>query len=716
MENTPEFPSFSQFPLHPLEFRHSRMYMSIETMFCSAPGSRVVNRPRIISFAWLITLLAGFAADLSAQIQQGDPLELWFVELNKRVPRKADGYNADTTKKMLAACEAIEKWVIQKAEFRQVYSSAQAAPITQQLISIKRRVDELLESALTVRQQFAALKAGPAQRDAMRNYLRTTSELIDLSGRLRYALNDIQRTALSRFLRGPNDRAQLLDLLIREKCSIGALVLVEDMMSPDESRTGNELEIYKLLQLISVTGQNALIPQLTLLLESPDIPPGLLLTAVETVRNIGLPQEPRPGDPDDLPPPPITARRVLEIISKIAPSQLSKDEAARHAKLVEWLDNRIKKGVTEDSYRLGHFDVKPGDWLLMRNPSPYNLFTDLSPGLFTHVGVVTTEDGSDGIRRMVLVDLPERGSKMPATNVETYVLRTLHCMFLRHPDPEVAKKMSDAARDTIGNPTEFDLNFRTQRVLDLKGQSLVGRKIHTYCAGLLLLTALQTDQPREDFFPITEFPAGGYAVENLAKLGMSLGEDFISPTGALFSTKMQIAGRREPMYDPRREIEEKVFDFFADSLETKVATPAPDLFKSIRMKLAEASKSNPLLAQALAQAAGVSAEMDLAAAAKAAAVVETIDEAAFGASKEYQEAREAMRLRPQESLAGRTEAEIAQIRKYRQRHADLYNSFHQGTTTPRQLRIKLVEYYIKAGQAELERRYFTPEKTETPTK
>jgi hypothetical protein len=42
----------------------------------------------------------------------------------------------------------------------------------------------------------------------------------------------------------------------------------------------------------------------------------------------------------------------------------------------------------------------------MRNPSPYNLFTDLAPGLFTHVGVVAVETGSDGKRRMVVVDLP----------------------------------------------------------------------------------------------------------------------------------------------------------------------------------------------------------------------------------------------------------------------------------------------------------------------
>ena len=100
----------------------------------------------------------------------------------------------------------------------------------------------------------------------------------------------------------------------------------------------------------------------------------------------------------------------------------------------------------------------------MRNPSPYNLFTDLSPGLFTHVGVVAAETGKDGIRRLVLVDLPERGTTMPATNVDAFVNRSLHYMFLRHPDPAVAKKMGDTAAAVIGAPTEFDLNFRTDHV------------------------------------------------------------------------------------------------------------------------------------------------------------------------------------------------------------------------------------------------------------
>ena len=126
-------------------------------------------------------------------------------------------------------------------------------------------------------------------------------------------------------------------------------------------------------------------------------------------------------------------------------------------------------------------------------------------------------------------------TQIPATTIDTYVQRTLNYMVLRHPDEKVARQMADAARSVIGNESQFDLNFRTERLTPLKGKPLKGKKIHTYCAGLLLLCGQQTAEPRRAFFPIPEYPAGGLAVKNLAKLGLTFGDKFISPTGALFS-------------------------------------------------------------------------------------------------------------------------------------------------------------------------------------
>jgi hypothetical protein len=343
----------------------------------------------------------------------------------------------------------------------------------------------------------------------------------------------------------------------------------------------------------------------------------------------------------------------------------------------------------------------------MRNPSPYNLFTDLSPGLFTHVGVVAAHTGSDGIRRIVIVDLPEKGRRMPGTNADVFVQRTLHFVFLRHPDEKVASRMAEVAASTIGQQTEFDLNFRTQRLLELKGQPLDGRTIHTYCAGLLLLCAQATSKPQEEFFPIAEFPAGGRTIENLATIGITFGDNFVSPTGALFSPRLQLVGTREPMYDPRREVEEAVFDHFAQSVAVKKLTPSLDWLQTLKGKLAAAADLNPALASALARAADAPKQTELASAAKAAAVIETLDEIAFSASGDFLAARRAIVERDGEPRgAGDSTSQARQNAEFRKLHAKLITRWEEGSLTPRDLRLALVQYYIARGKQQLDERFF----------
>jgi hypothetical protein len=476
----------------------------------------------------------------------------------------------------------------------------------------------------------------------------------------------------------------------------------------------------KVIQLMATAGSIDSVSDLSALALDGITPPALVLAAAEAIRALGLPQDPRPGQDDSLPQPPITAAKLQERLAKIDPAAWKPTERSHVESLLAWLSQRNERGLEGNIYRLGQFEVQPGDWLLMRNPSPYNLFTDLSPGLFTHVGVVTIETGSDGRRRMVVVDLEERGTSIPATNVETFLRRTLHYVFLRHSDPTVARKMGDAAASIIGNPAEFDLNFRTDRIAALTGMPLTGQKIHTYCAGLLLLCAEQTSEPREMFFPITETTAAGHTTENMAKFGLSLGSGFVSPTGALFSPKLEIVGRSEPMYDPQREIEEAIYDHFAQLMEEKDLHPTADLFQALRLKMAEASKTSPLLANALAASANVSAQMDLASAAKTAAVIETLDEIAYDASREFDAAQRAIVDGPQALADDRpsstgqrsqlTPDERAAIDKYRNRHADLAARWNQRQLSPRGLRIDLVKYYIQQGCGQLDDRFGSGEK------
>jgi hypothetical protein len=664
------------------------------------------------------TLTAGTIALASAGFlpraaAQESAISQWLTHLENRLPKTAADCATNKAGPVEEAADAIELWAAELASFRALSRAEQIVSRVEELVAAQDRVDRLLERMLALRTAFAAADLGDNERPAIRRYLRLSTTLIDLAGRTRYQLRDTLDMAAYQIASRPDLRDKVIDLLIERKSQIGAAVMAAALFDPppdaaNRARPANDATKAKLLELIARTGEISQLPTLARFVRASGQQPELVVAAADAIRRVGLPQDPRPGQEDDkdIPKPDITAADLHGILSKLPAAQLSAKASQKHDELVTWLAARKAKGIEEDSLRLGHFDVRPGDFMLMRNPSPYNLFTDLSPGLFTHVGVVTEETAKDGKRRIVVVDLPERGRQIPATAVEAYVQRSLHYMFLRHPDPPVAKKLAETAAAIIGNPSEFDLNFRTESVLPLKGKPLAGQKIKTYCAGLLLVCAQETGRPRESFFPIAERGAGGNAPANIAKMGFSCGKDFISPTGALFSPELQIVGRRAPLYDPVREIEEAVFDHFAAGLETKTYVPSLSFAQSLRLKLAEYAKDSPELADAIRREANVGSEVDLVAAAKAQAFVETLDEVAYGHSRMFMDAHLALTTPDLDALVeqGYTGDQVTALKQLRQQHAAIYRRLSQ--MTPRGLRIELVNIYANRGKTEIDRRFF----------
>ncbi|MEX2141290.1 MAG: hypothetical protein WD894_18640 [Pirellulales bacterium] len=652
------------------------------------------------------------AARAPARINQtAQSASQWVTYLARMQPKDAAGYADLQLEQFAQGVSAVEYWTAQLAQYDGTERVDHVLAITERLLAIKDGIDRQLETAMAQRTGFADIKPAEKRHEAATSYFWATSSYIDLSGRLRYLLFDALNFAADTAVERPENYNRLLDLLVRYKSGIGAVVVSSGLFDPPPSEEGavpvSLPAKLRILRLVGDSGNYELVPELARLVKHPRATARLVIAAADALVRLGLPQEQRPGQDPTLPKPSITARELAALLAKQDLRRLTAEERAARDRLVATVRAAAKSGLAGDTYRLGSIEIQPGDWLLMRNPSPYNLFTDLSPGLFTHVGVAAIERGSDGVRRMVIIDIPERGPEMPATNVDTFVQRTRHFVFLRHPDADTARQMAEAAVATVGNVTEFDLNFRTDRVLALRGLPLAGQKIHTYCAGYLYLCALQTDRPREEFFPLSEGPAPGYTADNLAKFGFTFGEDFISPTGAFFSPTLRLVGRRDPMYDPRREVEEAVFDHFAQSLMTREVTPAPDAFQLLRLKVAEAAKDNPLLAKAVAGAVGVAQDMDLVAAAKAKALIEALDEIAYGASGDFLEARDAIMsggtVPPGTKLSA---AEQSRLRELHTRHASLVDRWQKRQLTPRALRIELVQYYIAEGKRRLEERFF----------
>ncbi|MEK6249955.1 MAG: hypothetical protein N2C12_17355, partial [Planctomycetales bacterium] len=546
----------------------------------------------------------------------------------------------------------------------------------------------------------------------MRSFLSCTASLTDLSGRLRYLLVDLLSSALYDLGSDATALERLVDLLLEKQSEVGAMIVVEALFD-----SGNQDGIArlsgrakgKILQLIRDTRQKETLSQLAEFVQIPGLSGELILLGAHTINHVGLPQQPRPGRDPTLQTPAISAQQLYDIVTAADMARLASPWVQLRTGLLTRLDQRRTKGVREDKYRLGDMEIRAGDWLLMKNPSPYNLFTDLYPGLYTHVGVVAVEQGSDGQRRFVIIDLPEIGNSIPAVTVDTFVKRTLDYVFLRHNDPVVASRMAKVAQAVIGNESKFDLNFRTDGIEKLKGQNLSGKKIDGYCAGLLLLCAQESEKPRHDFFPIPEHPARGKTLANLRRLDVSMDRDFLSPTGPLFSPHMKVVGRSRSMYSPRREIEQAIYDHFARQMRQRQLVPSRDWAAALKVTLAKTFRDNPTVNNALADAAGVNRNMDLVAAAKLGAVVQTLDVFAYGASGDFGDTRRAFRIGRIQDLqaAAATGAEIDEVLNYRRQHADLYVRWEAGMISPRQLRLELVNYYISDGKRQLDQRFFS---------
>lgn len=653
---------------------------------------------------------------LSATQVAAEQLTQAIATLHQTLPKTSAECVPGTAEKVTQAANGVIDAAVTVTRFDDGFEPNQLLQYAKILARANQGIEHLFESTIALRTGFAAMPEGDERRHAAREYLAVMASMTDLAGRFRYLLFDADTLDYIEWelVEYPLLYQQLLNLFDETGCTVGSSIAAKSLVYPlEKASDSDEVAVTAdtkshILRVVASTAPQTGLQRLTDFLNSDTTTPALVIETAATIRQLGLPQEPAANQDPTLPRPYITPGELRERLQALPTASLSAAEYRQRASLINWLDQRVEKGLVEDTYRMGRFEVQAGDWLLMRNPSPYNLFTDLSPGLFTHVGVVAMEEGPDGVRRMVVVDLPERGTHMPSTNVDLFVLRTLDYMFLRAKDNAAADTMGQVAASVIGNPVQFDLNFRSDHIVELQGKPLEDQQITGYCAGLLLLCAQETDAPREAFFPIPEYPADGRLLDNLATLGLSIGDNFVSPTGALFSPAMEVVGRSEPMYDPRREVEQAIYDHFASSLDTRTLTPSSDMYQSLRLRVAQMSSTNSLLSKALAKAAGVGAETDLVAAARAAAVVETLDEIAYGSSGEFLAARDAIQF-SEEDVDGASQGVTPNERTValRQRHEDLVRRMNAGELTPRQLRIELVDYYIDSGCRQLDERFFS---------
>ncbi|HEY5311375.1 MAG TPA: hypothetical protein VIK18_02605, partial [Pirellulales bacterium] len=174
----------------------------------------------------LLVLLVGQPASALAATPE---LEGWIRYLDGLLPDKAADYRPEAIANVAKAADAVDEWsAYAAAQFDG--TPASGLDVVRQLLSAKARVDLMLDRRLEQRAQFAVLDPA-VQRDAIRSYLRVTSKLIDLSGRLRYLLAD-GLNAIAADTTDPSQRSQLLALLGEYRSSIGATAVAAWLTAP----------------------------------------------------------------------------------------------------------------------------------------------------------------------------------------------------------------------------------------------------------------------------------------------------------------------------------------------------------------------------------------------------------------------------------------------------------------------------------------------------
>ncbi|QDV67699.1 hypothetical protein Poly24_14030 [Rosistilla carotiformis] len=573
----------------------------------------------------------------------------------------------------------------------------------QQIFALNAATRQRVDALWKLSGPIGASADSPEARPAAATFLKTISAWVDFSGRLRFATREHTRQTVRRLPR--RDVARLIGLAQQYQVGIVAPAIAFVLAQPPATSKVQPFDHatrMQLVRLIQSTHEIDATASLYELLRWPHTPDALRLHLLNTLRTIGISQASL-TDSNRL-----TPAELLAELEQMKTQSLSVEDQQLRIELMPWLASLAEHGVQGATFRWGPVEIQAGDWVLQRNPSPYNRFTDLSPGLFTHVGIAAEVTDNAGIRRIVIVDLPETGTKIEADTADEFVSTSLHWVVLRHRDPKSAAAMGRVAAKLAGRTSEFDLTFNTALVHEQRG--IVDRPddaVRTYCAGFLALCAQEAGVSWEQLFPLVERPINDRCGENLESLGLTMTE-FLSPSGPLFSPDLQIVGARPPMYAPDNQIREAVYDQFARRISEREFQMHETSAQRLRQQLAELSSDYSWVRAALAQVNDVSPAIDLVVAGRVATIVENLDAIADTQAEAFSDAMTLVTAQgvpakaPPEEAARLTEV----LANLKSDHPQWFADAAAGKLSNRQLQQLLTRFYSEQGQVSVDAMFF----------
>ncbi|MDA1015129.1 MAG: hypothetical protein O3A00_11840 [Planctomycetota bacterium] len=571
-----------------------------------------------------------------------------------------------------------------------------------QVTIAKHRVDSAFRRWFQNRKSVARHASEDGSKTEVVEFLTACDELLRLSGRLNYQLRVLILDLAVDINSSNAQRRILLDQLIKDECRIGGQLMAPMLIDPPAGTPSRAIaatleDKRVLLSHLAKSGHRQTMWYPAAFLAAESTSASDRIHAAQTLVNMGLPQDPlswKSTSPADLP---ITAKGLLKLVEETPQRDLLKADRRMRIRLMQSLKDLNSRGHADGQYHVAQLSFRRGDILLFRNASPYNRLTSLSPGLFTHVGLVTQFQDQDGRMRIVLVDANERAKKIGVSNVDAELSSPLFFAIMRPTNRTHASAIAEQARSLIGKEFRFDLEFQHSQIHRHTRQPLKDQdKIVTYCAGLVAICIQSSGAKLEDYFPLDEGPRNQMAADNLASIGISI-ERIYSPTALVFSPHLELVHFSDPMYSPDRVIEQATFDHFANRLAQDRLSIRATTVQQLRQQVANVSSQNTLVARLLAAAAGVDQKTDLQSAARVQTAIEVLDEIVRTTGQEYRDAMQFVfrRLPVVDTTPNH-------VKRYVESDGDFPSRFHEGTVSAERLVAHAEAYFTKIGQSRVD--------------
>ena len=452
-----------------------------------------------------------------------------------------------------------------------------------EIFSLRPEIDRLRIRSDCFRNGWIPEKNLNTQLPFINNAFTVMVGLEDLLSRLMLLERDAAGVLGDDLADAPESLLALTELFIAKKSSAAALEMAFNLVDPMPHRdeiprsvsqatpqdpiTTETVLRRRLIDLVRISGQTNLLEELALLTEADGVDPLARLLAARCIEQFGVPQLARLTQPVEVPQSTVTARRIATAIERVRPSLPPSLQTDASSLALRLQSKAVQGAAPSETMRVMGIHFQRGDWILLREATPFTVASSLHPQCYHRIALVAHEAGTDGLGRLVVIDHTNNRLGVQVSSLDNWIAfvqeHTIAWCVLRPVDALLSQMIEQSA---------LSLAVVRSSARESNERSSVFQDRSCFSSGLAVTRSAlaATGVNPAIFFPLQESSPEGILGDNLKRLGVDLPDSFCSPTGLLLSKACIPIAMKIQAFDSRCGIRSAVFEYFDRSLCTRV--------------------------------------------------------------------------------------------------------------------------------------------------